>query len=78
MCACLSCDPTANLDCNPGMCPDWESNLQSFASQTHTESTELHQPGQSVGIILIGHCVYSDGFVHSRLLNILNITSSVT
>ena len=22
----LTCPPTGNLACNPGMCPDWESN----------------------------------------------------
>ena len=26
--------------------PDWESNLQPFASQSGTRSTEPHQPGQ--------------------------------
>ena len=25
MCGCLSCTPTGDLACNPGMCPDWES-----------------------------------------------------
>ena len=33
------------LACNPGMCPDWESNQQPFASQASTQSTEPHQPG---------------------------------
>ena len=28
MCGCLLCAPTGDLPCNPGMCPDWESNLQ--------------------------------------------------
>ena len=23
----LVCPPTGGLACNPGMCPDWESNL---------------------------------------------------
>ena len=30
---------------NPGMCPDWESNWQSFDSQAGTQSTESPQPG---------------------------------
>ena len=30
---------------NPGMCPDWESNLQPFGPQASTQSTEPHQPG---------------------------------
>ena len=25
--------PNEDLDCSPGMCPDWESNLQPFGSQ---------------------------------------------
>ena len=37
---------TGELVCNPGMCPDWESNMRPFASQACTQSTELHQPGQ--------------------------------
>ena len=27
---CLSYTPTGALACNPGMCPDWESNRQPF------------------------------------------------
>ena len=33
MCGCLSCDPNGDLARNPGMCPDWELNWRSFASQ---------------------------------------------
>ena len=36
---------TADLACNPGMCPDWESNLRPLGSQAGTQSTEPHQPG---------------------------------
>ena len=32
-----------DLTCNPGMCPDWESNQQRFGSQAGTQPTELHQ-----------------------------------
>ena len=39
--------PTGDLACNPGMCPDWESNQQPFGSQAGTQSTEPHQPGQN-------------------------------
>ena len=28
------------------ICPDWESNQQPFGSQSGTQSTEPHQPGQ--------------------------------
>ena len=37
--------PTGDLDRNPGMCPDWESNRQPFGLQASTQSTEPHQPG---------------------------------
>ena len=37
--------PTGDLACNPGVCPDWESNLERFGSQASTQSTEPHQPG---------------------------------
>ena len=38
---------TGDLACNPGMCPDWESNQQPFGLQAGTQSTESHQPGQN-------------------------------
>ena len=31
---------------NPGMCPDWELNLQPSGSQVSAQSTEPHQPRQ--------------------------------
>ena len=34
----------ADLACNPGMCPDWESNQQSLGLQDSTQSTEPQQP----------------------------------
>ena len=37
--------PTWDLTCNPGMCPDWESNQRPFGTQAGTQSTEPHQPG---------------------------------
>ena len=39
--------PTWDLACNSGMCPDRESNLWPFVSQTGTQPTEPHQPGQT-------------------------------
>ena len=36
---------TRDPACNPGTCPDWESNLQPLGSQACTQSTEPHQPG---------------------------------
>ena len=40
--------PTGDLACNPGMCPDWESNQRPFGSQASTQSTEPHQPGRYI------------------------------
>ena len=37
--------PTGDLACNPGMCPDWESNQRPFGLQAGIQSTELRQPG---------------------------------
>ena len=41
----LACPQMGNLACNPGMCPDWETNQQRFGSQASTQSTEPHQAG---------------------------------
>ena len=37
--------PTGYLACNPGMCPDWESNQRPFGSQASTQSPQPHRPG---------------------------------
>ena len=43
-CVVASCMlPTEDLACNPGLCPDWESNWQPFGSQASAQSTEPHQ-----------------------------------
>ena len=43
-----SCTPqTADLACNRGMCPAWESNWQTCGPQTGTRSPEPHQPGRN-------------------------------
>ena len=39
--------PTGNLAHNPGVCPEWEMNPQSFSLQASTQSTEPHPPGHS-------------------------------
>ena len=31
--------PTRDLACNPGLCPDWESNQRPFGSRAGTQST---------------------------------------
>ena len=37
--------PIGNLACNPGVCPDRESNWQPCRSQASAQSTDPHQPG---------------------------------
>ena len=37
--------PNGDLDCNPGTCPDWDSNQWPFSSQAGAQSTEPIQPG---------------------------------
>ena len=40
-CVVASCaPPTGELACNPGTCPDWESNWQPFVSQAGPQSTK--------------------------------------
>ena len=34
--------PNWDWTCNPGMCPDWESNRRPFALQDDTQPTEPH------------------------------------
>ena len=51
-CVVASCTPpTRDLACNPGMCPDWESNQQPLGSQAGAQSPEPHQPGLKMIII---------------------------
>ena len=45
--------PTRDLACNPDMCPDWESNQQSFTSQAGIQSTKPHQPGLELPFDLV-------------------------
>ena len=48
---CLDASPapsTRDLVCNPGMCPDWESNQRPFGLQAGAQSTEPHQPGLKI------------------------------
>ena len=45
-CVVASCTPpTGDMACNPGMCPDWESNQRPLGSQAGAQSTEPHQQG---------------------------------
>ena len=44
--------PTGDLASNPGMWPDWESNLKPFGLQAGTQSTETQQPGLTYAFFL--------------------------
>ena len=48
MCGSLSRGPTGDVAHNPGMCPDWETNLQPSGLQAGAQSTEPHQPGLNI------------------------------
>ena len=37
--------PTGDLACNPGMCPDWESNQWPFSFGDDAQPTEPHWSG---------------------------------
>ena len=39
----LTCPHTRDLACNPGMCPDWESNWRLFGLQASAQPTEPQQ-----------------------------------
>ena len=45
MCGSLLLPTRGDLDRNPGICFDWESNQKPFGLQTSIQSTEPHQPG---------------------------------
>ena len=61
-CVIASCTcPSGDLACNPGMCPDWESNQQLFGLQAGTQSTEPHQLGPFI-------CIYYESIPHIQSL----------
>ena len=49
--------PTGDLACNPGMCPNWESNRWPFGSQAGTQSTEPHNSQDFLHNFLIIFCI---------------------
>ena len=57
-----------NLACNPGVCPDWESNQRSFGSQASTQFTEPHQPGH---IRYIFSIILFNGLMAFNLIKVL-------
>ena len=74
MCGCSHTPPTGDLACNPGMCPDWESNWQPFDLQVHTQSTEQHQPGPSY-ISIIGNVASFFSLLDQSIQESINFTN---
>ena len=68
--------PTRDLACNPGMCPDWESNQRPFVLQASAQSTEPHQPGPEFSIYKIISCANNDDLLLSLLFGYLFISLS--
>ena len=46
--------PPTWMACNPGMCPDHESNRRPFGLQASAQSTEPHYPGREFRFLK--HC----------------------
>ena len=44
---------TGDLACNPGLCPEWESNWQTFGLQADAQPTEPYQPGYILCFLMI-------------------------
>ena len=53
MCGSSHAPPPDDLAHIPGVCPDWESNQSPFGLQAGTQSTEPHQPGLHLIVLLI-------------------------
>ena len=60
--------PSGDLACNPGMCPDWESNQWPYGSQADTQFTEQHQPGQSTKFSWPENVLFNFMFLKKKLL----------
>ena len=60
--------------CNPGTCPDQESNQQSFSSQASTQSTKPHQPGLGKEFLYVTSKVPSPkGKKNEKLISLVKI-----
>ena len=80
-CVAVSCTPpTGDLAHNQGMCPDWELNWWPFGSQVCAQSTEPHQPGQSLcfnlTFKLLFHIRYAQKSTNVILKHKINCDSS--
>ena len=61
--------PTGDLAHNPGVCRDWESNWRPFGLQAGTPSTEPHQSGLEVLIIVFIVKMLKSGVSYTLRLN---------
>ena len=52
--------PTEDLTYNPGMCPDWELNWQSFGWQAGTQSTDPYSQGEDLHFKSLGRKLKKD------------------
>ena len=64
----LCTSPIGNLACNPGMCPDWESNLQSFGL---TDDAQYIEPHQSGPVIVFSRFTISVWFIFIICISLL-------
>ena len=55
--------PPLGLACNPGMCPDWESNQRPFGPQPMLNPLSY----TSQGISILFHQLQFDGIIHYKL-----------
>ena len=65
--------PTGDVACNPGMCPDWESNLRPVGSQAGTQSTEPYQPGQDIYIFKVQLKI----FLENNFMELMKVTKNI-
>ena len=76
-CAVASCmPPTGDLACDPGMCPDWESNWQPFGLQAGTQCAEPHQPGPKGAFLAQSFELFFKETTRRRILRSSNFTSA--
>ena len=66
-----SCTPlTRDLDCNPGISPEWESSQRPFSLQVGAQSTEPHPAGRFVYFFFT--------FFHYHLTHYTALPSAIT
>ena len=51
--ACHMCLDQGDSTCNPGMCPDWKSDLQPVSYRTMPQPTKPPQPGLEIAFLIM-------------------------